>query len=176
MVKGTWGEKIWSALGGGGIDKSNVSAHPEFKPKYKNPKPRRADDERSTVRKLGDEFAGKTVGGNEVRFIDRSTGDVPKGPKGPKGPSTSVVAKPKRTVVKAGKTTAPAAAAAPSKRVMKSDRMDSAGYTTSAPNKNWSGFTYGSKSSAKPKVAAAKKTKVGRSHNPKGLNWFNGKG
>lgn len=94
-----------------------------------------------------------------------------KGPK--KAPAVAV----KKTVATAPRTlgiTPPA----PKFRGPRNERADSAGYTTTAPNRNWSGFTYGSKSSTGPKVAAAKKAYVKPStvkkavSESKGLKWF----
>jgi hypothetical protein len=58
-----------------------------------------------------------------------------------------------------------------------SSRASEANYTTSSPSRADPGYTYGSKSSAKPKVAAAKKkymANLGAKHTTM-LKWFKGK-
>jgi len=105
-----------------------------------------------------------------------------------KAPDTAVVTPPRKqgpkkqavAVKKTTVATAPRTLGITPFRGPRNERADAAGYTTTAPNRNWSGFTYGSKSSTAPKVAAAKKKyvkpttlkKSGGSGNTTGLKWF----
>jgi len=98
---------------------------------------------------------------------------VTKGPK--KGPAKKPAVAVKKTIATAPSTLG---ITPPTFRGPRNERADSAGYTTTAPNRSWSGFTYGSKSSTAPKVAAAKKAYVKPStvkkavSETKGLKWF----
>jgi hypothetical protein len=65
---------IGSMFGGWTPDKTkdptNVAAHPNTKFTYE-PDDRSSTDSRSTLRKLGDELGGETVGANPIRYIKK---------------------------------------------------------------------------------------------------------
>jgi hypothetical protein len=179
-----WGAKIWSALGGGGVkDPTNVASHPESKLTYKKDT-RSSTDTRSMAGKLWDELKGETVGGNPIRQVESVQTARPGG--GPKTPRAAVKKETVATAPRraASKTTAVAAAPKTTARGFVNERAASAGYTTSGTPRD-PGFTYGSKSSAAPKMAPFKKkyedrlkSVQGAKHTVsgvKGLKWFGGK-